>query len=378
MKTPSSPVRRALLRALAISFAALFLSATAADRPALDTAIGQARALVEKHIAPKVPGASVAVAVDSQVVWSQGFGYADLAAKKPVTTATRFRIGSISKSLTAVGLMRLVERGQLDLDAPVQRYVPEFPDKGTVITTRQLAGHLGGIRHYRGNEMLLNRPFADVRASLKIFDRDPLEAPPGTKYIYTTYGWTVISAVMESAARQEFLAYMEATVLRPLSLTRTRADHKGAIDPDCTRFYTGDAPDKFTPAPEVDNSYKWAGGGYLSTPEDLVRFGSALLQPGFLKAETLALMFTPQKTTAGKATDYGIGWRIVRDAAGHRVMLHTGGSIGGTSVLLLHPETNTVVAMVCNHSKSPFAKENWEPIAEAFAPVFASKTAPRR
>ncbi|MDP3070463.1 MAG: serine hydrolase domain-containing protein [Opitutaceae bacterium] len=378
MNTPSSPVRRALLRSLAISFAALFLSASAADRSALDVAIGQARVLVETQIAPKVPGVSVAVAVDGQVVWSQGFGYADLAEKKPVTPATRFRIGSISKSLTAVGLMLLVERGQLDLDAPVQRYVPEFPEKDVVITTRQLAGHLGGIRHYRGNEMHLNRPFADARASLKIFDRDPLEAPPGTKYIYTTYGWTLISAVMESAARQDFLAYMETAVLRPLALAQTRADHKGATDPDCTRFYAGEAPDKFTPAPAVDNSYKWAGGGYLSTPEDLVRFGSALLQPGFLKTDTLALMFTQQKTADGKATDYGIGWRIGRDAAGHRVMLHTGGSIGGTSVLLLHPATRTVVALVCNHSKSPFTKENWEPIAESFAPVFASKTAPRR
>ena len=348
----------------------LALSLGAAEPAALTEAVSRSRALVREQIAPKVPGVSVAVAVDGRVVWSEGFGYADLAAKRPVTPATRFRIGSISKSITAVGLMLLVERGQLDLDAPVQRYVPEFPDKGAVITTRQLAGHLGGIRHYRGNETLLNRPFADTRAGLKIFDRDPLEAPPGTKYIYTTYGWTLLSAAMESAARREFLAYMDEAVLRPLGLTQTRADRKGVLDPQRTLFYVGDAPDKFTVAPTVDSSYKWAGGGFLSTPEDLVKFGSALLQPGLLKAETLALMFTPQKTSDGKSIDYAIGWRVVRDAKGHRVMLHTGGSIGGTSVLLLHPETKTVVAMVCNHSKSPFAKENWEQIAEFFGPVF--------
>ncbi|MEO6243932.1 MAG: serine hydrolase domain-containing protein, partial [Opitutaceae bacterium] len=321
--------------------------------------------------APKVPGLSVAVAVAGKVVWSEGFGFKNLAAKDPVTPATRFRIGSISKSLTAVGLVRLVERGQLDLDAPVQKYLPDFPAKGGVITTRLLGGHLGGIRHYRGNETMSNRPYATVRAGLKIFENEPLEAPPGTKYLYTTYGWSVISAVMESAAHEEFLALMEALVIQPLALNHTRADRKGTLDFDRTLFYQGDAPDKFAVAPTVDNSYKWAGGGYLSTAEDLVRFGSALLQPGFLKTESLALLFTPQKTADGKPTTYGIGWSITRDAQRHRVMLHTGSSVGGTSVLLLHPETKTVVAMVCNHSKSPFKKENWETIAETFASVFA-------
>ncbi len=359
----------------ALFFVALFCTAQlpAADSAPSKAAIAQSRAIVLKEIAPKVPGFSVAVAVDGQVVWSEGFGFKNLAAKDPVTPTTRFRIGSISKSLTAVGLVQLVERGQLDLDAPVQKYLPAFPAKGAVITTRQLGGHLGGIRHYRGNETLSNRPFANVRAGLTIFERDPLEAPPGTQYIYTTYGWSVISAVMESAAQEEFLALMAALVIQPLGLTHTRADQKGAPDPDRTLFYQGEAPDKFAVAPTVDSSYKWAGGGYLSTAEDLVRFGSALLQPGFLKAESLALLFTPQKTSDGKPTTYGIGWMIGRDASGHRVMLHTGGSVGGTSVLLLHPETKTVVAMVCNHSKSPFAKDKWEPIAEAFAAVFGTR-----
>ncbi len=370
--TPQKNFGRSSLHCwFAVLLAALLVSASAAEKPATDAAVAQARTLVEKQIAPKVPGVSVAVAVDGRVAWSEGFGYADLAAKKPVTPATRFRIGSVSKSLTSVGLMLLVERGRLDLDAPVQRYVPDFPDKGVVITVRQLGGHLGGIRHYRGNESLLNRPFANVRAGLAIFRDDPLESPPGTKYLYSSYGWNLLSAAMETAAGEEFLAFMDANVLRPVALTHTRPDRKGALDPDRTQFYTGDAPDKFAVAPAVDSSYKWAGGGFLSTPEDLVRFGSALLQPGFLKAESLVLLFTPQKTNDGKPTTYGIGWTIGRDARGHRVMLHTGSSVGGTSVLLLHPETKTVVAMVCNHSKSPFAKDNWEPIAEAFAGVFA-------
>jgi serine beta-lactamase-like protein LACTB len=332
--------------------------------------MAEARALVLKEIAPKVPGFAVAVAVDGRIVWSEGFGYADLAAKKPVTTKTRFRVGSIAKPFTAAGLMLLVERGQFDLDAPVQKYVPAFPDKAAVITTRRLAGHLGGIRHYRGNEMLLNRPFATVSDGLSIFQDEPLAAPPGTKYIYSTYGWTLISAAMEAAAQKEFLGFMDANVFRPLGMAHTRPDHADVVDPDRTLFYRNNDAGQFIAAPTVNSSYKWAGGGFLSTVEDLVRFGSAHLQPGFLRAESLAVMFTSQKSSDGKSTEYGIGWRVLTDARGHRVMLHTGGSVGGTSVLLLHPETRTVVAMACNHSQSPFKKENYEAIAELFAPLF--------
>ncbi|MBL9199878.1 MAG: beta-lactamase family protein, partial [Opitutaceae bacterium] len=352
-------------------------TAASAGVNALERAIADARALVTRDLAPKVPGLSVAVGVDGKVVWSEGFGYADLAARRPVTPATRFRIGSISKPIAAAGLMRLVEQGRFDLDAPVQRYVPDFPKKdGAPITGRLLAGHLGGIRHYRGDETLLNRPFPNVRAGLTLFEHEPLEAPPGTKYIYSTYGWNLLSAMMEGAAGEEFLRFMQSAVFDPLGLAQTRADRAGVVDPERTEFYEG-APGAFRVAPPVDSSYKWAGGGFLSTPEDLLRFGFAHLAPGFLRAESLAALFTSQQTSDGKPTDYGIGWRVQRDAHGHRVMLHTGSSIGGNSVLLLHPETRTVVAMVGNLSRSSFTKEAYEAVAELFAPVFAEAAARR-
>ncbi|MGH7973007.1 MAG: serine hydrolase domain-containing protein, partial [Limisphaerales bacterium] len=306
-------------------------------------------------------------------VWSEGFGFRDLERKLPVTSNTLFRIGSVSKALTSAGLALLVERGQLDLDAPVQEYVPDFPQKDGTITTRLLAGHLAGIRHYQGKEMLLDRPFASAHAALAIFENDPLVAPPGAKFSYSTYGWTLISAVMESAAHEGFLSYMHENVIKPLGMTHTHADRKDKPDPECTQFYgNGTTPGKFVTEPIVDNSYKWAGGGYLSTPEDLVRFGSALLKPGFLTAKSLALLFTSQRTSAGMATGYGVGWFIRTDAQGHRVLIHTGGSIGGSSFLLLHPETRTVVALACNDTVGPFSKTDEEYIVELFAPLFKS------
>src|SRR3989449_2969074 len=161
------------------------------------------------------------VGVDGNLVWSEGFGYADVARKVPVTAETQFRIGSVSKPLTATAVALLYEQGKLDLDAPVQRYVPSFPDKGRPITTRQLAGHLAGIRHYRGDEFLLNRHFNTVLEGLTIFQGDALLFPPGTKFSYSTYGWNLISAVVEGAAGEDFLRYMSPDLFPPLGMTPT-------------------------------------------------------------------------------------------------------------------------------------------------------------
>src|SRR4029077_10288707 len=105
--------------------------------------------------------------------------FADPEERAPAWPTTKFRIGSISKPLTAVGLMELVQSGKADLDAPIQKYVTSFPEKGAVITVRMVAGHLGGIRHYQGDEFVIQKHYANVAAGLAIFKDDPLVSPPG-------------------------------------------------------------------------------------------------------------------------------------------------------------------------------------------------------
>ncbi len=294
----------------------------------------------------KVPGLGIAVAVDGALVWAQAFGYADLATRLPVCLTTRFRIGSVSKPLTAAGLALLVERGQLNLDAPVQTYLPDFPEKGAVITTRLLAGHLSGIRNYRGREILSTKPFNSLRAGLKLFEDDPLESPPGTKFSYCSYNYNVIGAIMEAVTQQSFLDFMEKNVIGPANLAHTCADHGGDPDASVARFYETQATGKYLMAPSVDHSYKWPAGGFLSTAEDLARFGSALLQAGLLKPASRQLLFTPQGTKDGTPTGYGIGWFVEPE-----FVHHGGDSVGGASILLLHPGSRTVVAITSNGSQ---------------------------
>ena len=328
-----------------------------------------ARAVAKEWLARGIPGVTLAVAVDGRIVYAEGFGYADLEQRVPVWPTTKFRIASDSKPLTAAGLMLLVEQGKIDLDAPVQKYVPSFPDKspkgGTKLTLRLLGGHLAGIRHYKDDEFQISRHYDSVLEGLKIFADDPLVSPPGKEFHYSSYGFNLLSAAMESAAGRDFLSYMHSQVFVPLGLRNTVADKTAEIVEQRARPYQKTNEGRLRNAPFVDNSYKWAGGGFLSTAEDLALFGSAMLQPGFLKPESLRQLFTSQKTSDGKETGYGIGWGVGKSKSGQRVYAHDGGAVGGSSRLILYPDAHMVVAMICNF-EGGWQADEVESVGEAF------------
>ena len=313
-----------------------------------------------------IPGLSVAVGRDSEVIWSEGFGYSDLTHDVRVTPATKFRVGSVSKPITAAAIGVLLEEGALDLDAPVQTYVPSFPDKQWPVTTRLLAGHLGGIRHYEGDENFSSVRYPTVLSGLAIFQDDPLINEPGTEYSYSSYAWNLISAVIEGASGEAFLDYMDRVVFDPLAMEHTVAGHTDSIIPNRTRFYTLSPTGEVLNAPYVDNSYKWAGGGFLSTPEDLLRFANGHLEPGFLQAETLELLFASQRTRDGTETGYGLGWRSSTNSRGERIVSHGGGSVGGRTMLTMNRDNGLIVAIVANLSSAPMTGELAGRIEELF------------
>ncbi len=319
-----------------------------------------------------VPGMAITISREGRVIWSEGFGYADLELKVPVRPSlTRFRVGSISKPITAYAMGLLHDRGRLDLDATVQSYVPTFPPKRAPVTVRLVAGHLGGIRHYQGDENLSRQRYETVLAGLKIFQNDPLVHPPGSKYLYSSYGWNLLSAVVEGASQRPFLAFMESEVFKPLRMRHTGPDHLSEIVPNRTRFYIL-KDGRIQNAPEVDNSYKWAGGGFLSTTEDLVRFGNAHLNATGLRPATIQLFWKSQSTTAGEKTNYGIGWASGRDETTQLDWVgHNGGSVGGTTQLRIFPSLNLVIAVCANRTGVPFGEltyrlaRHWNPPTEA-------------
>ena len=406
MPDSRTPRRARLPLALAAVFFAAALAAPALSAPhapataaasqaapaakTFAASIEKARELVQTHREELgIPGISAAVGVDGKIVWSEGFGFADLENRGPARAETLYRIGSVSKPVTAVAVVQLATAGALDLDTEVQQYVPSFPEKRWPITTRQLGGHIAGVRHYNPGESIGagQHHYDDVVDGLAIFKDDPLLFEPGTDYSYSSYGWNLISAVVQGAADQPFLQYMQEKVFDPLGMNETYADDPRWIIPDRTRFYGTLSDGRVVNAPFVDNSYKWAGGGFISSVEDLVRFGSAHLEPGFLSQQALDLLFTSQRTSDGEETGYGIGWRVLTfgelfpensdmrssPMARLAVMQHGGSSVGGRAILLLIPEERMVVAALVNFSRFGGGR-----LAGQIAAAFLERGAERR
>lgn len=299
-----------------------------------------------------VPGMAISIARNHKIIYSMGYGLADVEQNVAVDPAkTKFRIASISKTLTADALMQLVEAKKLNLDAPVQKYVPSFPKKRWPLTSRQVAGHLGGIRHYRGNEMLSAKHYDNVSQGLEIFKDDSLLFEPGTKFSYSSYGYNLISAIIEGAAGMDYLTYMKLKVFDKLNMTNTVPDYQQQIILGRGRYYQKSGA-VIENAPFVDNSYKWAGGGFLSTAEDLVKFAEAHLQTGYLDESSLALLSTSQNTTSGEETHYGIGWATNIDKHGLHWIGHSGGAVGGTSKMIIYPDEQLIVVVLTNLSSA--------------------------
>ncbi len=314
------------------------------------------------------PGLAVAVGQGGQIVWSEGFGHADIEQMVQVDPArTLFRIGSVIKPMTAHAVAQLVQAGKLDLDAPVQTYVPDFPQKRGPVTTRQLLAHLSGIRHYQGDEFLNHEPFESVTAGLAIFWDDPLLHLPGERYVYSSYGYNLVSAVIEGASDELYLDYMSSHVLGPLGMDDTRPDYLAQIIPGRGRYYYRGNGELLN-APEVDNSYKWASGGYIGSVEDLVRFGLAQMQTSPVNDTVRRTFWVEQTTNAGEKTGYGLGWLIRTDEDGQRWIGHGGGSVGGTTQFWINPEQGLVIAMISNLSDFEYGK-----IVPALGSVFMNQ-----
>ena len=321
------------------------------------SAIEQARTEVAKLIDAGVPGASVAVGVGGELVWSEGFGYANVELEVPVTPLTKFRVGSIAKAMTSVAMGVLVERGKLDLDAPLSTYLTEFADKpAAAVSARALSSHRGSIRHYRedGSDYLVTRHYDTVIEGLELFIDDPLIAPPWHQFTYTSHGYNLLSAVLERAAGTPFLELMRAEVFAPMRLQHTVADQVAQIITHRAAPYQRGANGQVQNAPFTDNSYKWAGGAYLSTPEDLVRFGFGVLNDRVISQTTRELLWTRPTLPDGRVAEqaYGLGWFFYEPREGEPAALswvgHGGGSVGGNTLFQIQPERGVVIAIVCN------------------------------
>ncbi len=314
---------------------------------------GQADTLFSAMVAQgRIPGMAVTVFHEGRVCFEKGYGFANLEARKIVMPRqTLFRAASASKCIAAGALAKMVAQGIIDLDRSFYDYVPYYPRKGVDFTIGQLAGHTAGIRGYRGKEWALNKPY-DIREGIEVFKMDPLLYPPGTQYFYNSYDWVLVSLAMQEASGISFAEYVKQQLLNPLGMFHTLEEPVGsdtasvAESPEMATFYTK-SQGRFQKAVSVDNRYKLAAGGYLTTSRDLCLFGQAVLEERIAPEGIWSQFLTPQQIN-GSSTFYGLGWEVSADREGRRVYGHTGNGVGGYSNFYVYPAQKMVIAILIN------------------------------
>lgn len=296
--------------------------------------------------AERIPGVTVGFS-QGDVEWVKGYGYADLENRVPATAQSSYRLASVTKPMTAVAILQLVEQGKVDLDAPVQTYVPYFPVKPFPVTVRQLLGHLGGIDAYRDSRVEQHfKEHKDTRQSIAVFEQFELVAEPGTRFRYTSYGYNLLGAVIEGVSGESYGGYMRRHVWGPLGMDATVMDDPDAVIAHRVRGYRLDGKE-WKNAEFVDISSRFSAGGTRASVPDMLAFGRGVHEGRILSAASVAAMVQPMATRAGRLTDYGMGWEIL-PTGGRYAIAHGGQQPETVTYLYSFPSRKLTIAVAAN------------------------------
>jgi CubicO group peptidase (beta-lactamase class C family) len=310
------------------------------------------------------PAIQASVRIDGEEVFGFASGYARLQPQTEVTRDHIFPIASISKSVTGIIAARLAAAGRLDLDRPIGNYIAGLPIDKQAITSRQLLSHQAGIRHYR---FALNPPFfsdsvshnrfENVTDSLRRFIDDPLLSEPGEQFTYSTYGYTLMSAVLEAAADMPFDRLLDHEIVQPASLSTLAYDPGPMSEGRVDSYIDNPLSDtRVLQLAEPSVSWKWAGGGLVASARDLTQFAQAVMDGTLLDAETREVAFDPIAGASDEGTPdrYALGWyndtreRAAPDGTPYRAIHHGGTAFGAQSFLIMLPEAGISVAILVN------------------------------
>lgn len=330
----------------------------------------------------KTPSLQISVGKGDKIIFEGAYGLADIENNVIANSMSKYRTASVAKWFTATAAMRLSANGSLDLDAPIQKYCPEFPAKGTPITARQLLTHTAGIRGYFDYEKELSETkdkaeterlqirklqeeasfytrYVDVIKPLYTFKDDPVIFTPGTDWEYTSFGYRVLACVMQGAAKMDYRQLMQDLVFTPANMLSTELDDAWKIIPGRVSGYHIDRAEPLRRANMRDVSENLPAGGYLSTSSDLVRFALTFNQS--LVSEDVKAQMTMPARSLKMDTDTAKSWRDAMPSAdkyGYGIMLfskyedgmigHTGRQDGGSAIVILNPKSDLAIAIMTN------------------------------
>lgn len=298
----------------------------------------------------KLPAVAIALVEDQEPVWARGFGFADPVAKIPATAGTVYRVGSVSKLFTDLAVMQLVERGELDLDAPITRYLPEFRPENPFdkpITLRQLMAHRAGLVREPPLGHYFDPTEPTLEATVRSLNRTRLVYAPGTRIKYSNAAIATVGYVLERLKNMPFAEYVRRAVLQPLGLHHSAFRPAPALRQRLAKARMWSYEGRDFPAPEFELGMSPAGCMY-ATVLDLARFLEFLFAPektNVLEPETLQKMWQPQFTARENASGYGLGFRLSQ-FQGHKLVGHGGAIYGFATQLYALPDDKLGVVAI--------------------------------
>jgi CubicO group peptidase (beta-lactamase class C family) len=295
------------------------------------------------------PGASVLVTCEGETVFAYNAGMADIEWQQPISSNTRFRLGSISKPLTAVAVLQLVEQGRIELDTQISAYVPNLPDYMRAVTVRQLLSHTSGLPDILLTPALLPlaRDWVSVQQVIGMQGKTPPRFAPGEQYDYSNFNYVLIAALIEAVEETSYGDFMDEDVFSRLGLLRSSYDSRLSILPERAQGYDTSPFGELLHSENIDASHTSAAGALLSSANDLGTWASLLMSGELLQADTLAEAWTATVLPNGEATSYGLGFNIAIENS-RRVIWHNGLSSGFQAAFSMYPDHGLVVIVLSN------------------------------
>lgn len=327
--------------------------------------------LVAKHMQRSdVPALTLGYAKAGQL-WLSAFGKADVENAIPARADSAYRYASVQKTMTAAAALQLAERGKLDLDADVRRYVPYFPAKGRPITPRQLLQHTSGLPHYvnREAEQHIKEPKTTEQA-VAIFAGFDLLSEPGTKFTYSSYGYNLLGAAIEGASGLPYAKYMKRNIWAPLGMAATRMDDPVELIPNRVRGYRL-IDGKLANSEFIDVSSRFAAGGTRGTVPDLLRFQQGLFEGKLLSKASLDTMLRPTAVKSEDGLDRGMGCTLLRLPDGRAVVTNDGGQPETRTFIMSVPSDRIHIALAQN-----LEADNYGPLVMAMFEALVGQPIP--
>lgn len=310
----------------------------------------------EFHQASGIPGISFAMGYGGETVLVKGYGFAEVAQKRAVEPSTRFRYSNLSTLVTATAIMQLAEQGQIDLDADITTYVPDFPKKRFPVTVRQLLSHTSGVGHFEMGAQFNDfnrgkRPIPTLKEALRQFAVRPLKFKPGTDYLFSAYGYVLLGLAIENVSKTSFEDYIQKQVLRPNGLAEIHFDSMNARPPEQTLFYNR-LEYSVREAAKRDFSFIKPAAGMNGSARDIVQLLSNYWRGTVLPPLSFAAMLTAADLPPEKAATLpfkpAMGWRLSTDYLGDLKFYMEGKTIGATAAYMSDPKNGIHMAYLGN------------------------------